>query len=169
MEQNLNNNNDFKEKLILFYKKNKFKIYSFLTILLIGIISITFFKIDNKKKNNLIAEEYVKAGLYLTSNNKENAKKIYDEIILSNNKFYSVLSLNTIVEKNLETDKEKILNYFAHVENIVDSNEQRELIIFKKSLYLINISREKEGYKLLNDLIGKNSKLKSIAEEIIKK
>ena len=102
-------------------------------------------------------------------NFKENAKKIYDEIILSNNKFYSVLSLNTIVEKNLETDKEKILNYFAHVENIVDSIEQKELIMFKKSLYLINISREKEGYKLLNDLISKNSKLKSIAEEIIKK
>ena len=169
MEQNLNNNNDFKEKLILFYRKNKFKIYSFLTILLIGIISITFFKIDNKKKNNLIAEKYVKAGLYLTSNNKENAKKIYDEIILSNNKFYSILALNTIIEKNLETDKEKVLNYFDYVENLVNSAEQNDLIIFKKSLYLINISREKEGYKLLNDLISKNSKLKSIAEEIIKK
>ena len=56
MEQNLNNNTDFKEQLISFYKKNKFKVYSFLTILLIVIISITFFKIDNQKKNNLISK-----------------------------------------------------------------------------------------------------------------
>ena len=169
MEPNLNNNTDFKDKLISFYNQNKIKIYIFLIILLIVIISITFFKINNDKKNNLIAEKYVKAGLYLTSNNKEIAKKYYDEIILSNNKFYSILALNTIIEKNLETDKEKVLNYFDYVENLVNSAEQNDLIIFKKSLYLIKISQEKEGYKLLNDLISKNSKFKSIAEEIIKK
>ena len=49
MEPNLNNNTDFKDKLISFYNQNKIKIYIFLIILLIVIISITFFKINNDK------------------------------------------------------------------------------------------------------------------------
>ena len=62
-----------------------------------------------KKKNEIISEKYIQAGLYLSSNEMKNAKKIYEEIIESKNKFYSILALNTILEKNLESnDKEKI-------------------------------------------------------------
>ena len=43
---------------------------------------------------------------------KKKLKNIYEEIILSKNKFYSLLALNTILEKNLINDKKKYLDYF---------------------------------------------------------
>ena len=137
--------------------------------MIILIISTAFIKINNEKKNVLISEKYIQAGLYLASNKLEKSKNIYEEIILSKNKSYSILSLNTILEKKLETDKNKILNYFKIIEELNSSEEQKDLVIFKKALFLINESDIQEGKKLLNDIIESNSKLKSLAEEILAK
>ena len=115
----------------------------------------------------MIAEKYIKAGLYLAENKRDQSKNIYEEIILSENKFYSILALNTILEKNLENDKNKVLNYFKILENIKKSEEMLDLITFKKALYLIKTSDEKNGNDLLKKLIDKNSKLKSISQAII--
>ena len=120
------------------------------------------------KKNILISERYIEAGLYLASNNQENAKKIYEEIILSKNTFYSVLALNTIIEKDLIKNKERILEYFNVIEKSVSSKDQKDLIILKKAIYLIKELETKEGNNLLNNLISNNSILKPIAEELIK-
>jgi len=94
---------------------------------------------------------------------------MYEEIILSKNKFYSILSLNTILEKNLISDKSKILEYFKILESSSNTKENNDLIIFKKALFLIKVSDNETGRKLLNDLIEKDSKLKSIAEDLLLK
>ena len=169
MEQNLNKKIEFKAKFISFLKENKKKSIFSILILLIFIISTAFITINNEKKNVLISEKYIQAGLYLASNKLEKSKNIYEEIILSKNKSYSILSLNTILEKKLETDKNKILNYFKIIEELNSSEEQKDLVIFKKALFLINESDIQEGKKLLNDIIESNSKLKSLAEEILAK
>ena len=70
------------------------------------------------KKNQFISEKYIQAGLFLNLNKNNESKEILEEIILSKNKFYSVLSLNVILEKNLENDKQKILEYFEIVEDL---------------------------------------------------
>ena len=72
-------------------------------------MTIAFFlwKDNNNKKNILISEKYTKAQLLLSKNKKEAATKHYEEIIFSKNKFYSVLALNTILEKELIKDKKK--------------------------------------------------------------
>ena len=54
---------------------------------------------------------------YLNSNKNNEAKNILEEIVLSENKFYSILALNSIIEKTLIEDKNKILNYFKILEN----------------------------------------------------
>ena len=71
------------------------------------------------------------------SSKKDEAKKIYEEIILSKNEFYSILALNKLIEENLINDKKKILNYFKMIEKSLITNDYKELIIFKKALYLI--------------------------------
>ena len=124
-------------------------------------------KFNNERKNNLIAEKYIKAGIYLSSDQKENAKILLEEIILSKNKFYSILALNTIIEKNLILDHKKIIDYMVLAEGSIKSNNQKELLLFKKGLYLIKNSKNLEGEKLLKDLINKNSQLKFLVEEII--
>ena len=88
---------------------------------------------------------------------------------MSKNKFYSILALNTILEKNLVTDKKKMLDYFEIVENVIENEEQLELLMFKKALYLIKNLEIEEGNKLINTLIKKNSKYNSLFEELLVK
>ena len=73
----------------------------------------------NEKKNKLIAEKYIQAGLYLTSENEENAILLLEEIIQSKNNFYSILALNIIVEKNLIKRQNKVLEYFKILEDFL--------------------------------------------------
>tara|TARA_X000000950_G_scaffold42449_1_gene47149 strand:- start:4553 stop:5062 length:510 start_codon:yes stop_codon:yes gene_type:complete len=166
MIPNTENKLDLKRQLINFWQKNKTKILIFGLILIIIISFVIYFNYKNKNKNILIADKYVRAGLYLESNQKNNAKVLYEEIILSKNKFYSILALNTIVEKSLINDDTEILKYFEILESLDFQEEKQDLIIFKKALFYLKISKNNEGRNLLKKLIEKNSKFKSLAEEI---
>ena len=92
----------------------------------------------------MIAEKYVQAVLNLSQNKETEAKNLLDEIILSENKFYSVLALNRVVEKNLIDNDEKILEYFNIVENLNLNEEDLDLLIFKKALFLLKTSKKKK-------------------------
>ena len=166
MNENIDNKMSFQDKTITFLKENKLKFIFLITSLIIIALVIILLKINYERKNKIISEKYIAAGLYLSSNQKE-AKKLYEEIILSENKFYSALALNTLLEKNLEDDKIKILNYFQILEKINSSKDQEDLLIIKKALYLMKNSEQLEGLKLLKKLINDNSKFKQIAESIL--
>jgi len=168
MDQNLENKPITKNRLINFYNNNKFKIYILIFTLIIVLISFIFVNHNSKKKNIFISEKYVEAGIYLASNKKDNAKKLYEEIILSKNEFYSILALNTIIEKNLITDKDKIIKYFEILENSISSKEQEDLVVLKKALYLIKVSDIKKGNNLLKNLADRNTILKTIAQDLLK-
>lgn len=167
--ENTENKIDFKSKIINFYNKNKFKIFLIAGVILIASIFLIFLDINKNKKNNLISEKYVQAGIYLASGNDKDAKILLDDIILSRNNFYSILALNVVLDKNLEIKKDLIMNYFKVVEKMNISKEQRDLVILKKGLYLLKYSNSDEGEKLLKSLIDSNSALKSLVEEIVSK
>ena len=147
--------------------KNRLKIFTLITIIILIFISITYVQYTNGKKNELIAEKYIQAGLYLSSNKTEKAKKLYIDIILEKNDFYSVLALNTLIEKNLISDKDKILEFFQIIEKLSLTKNSSDLLIFKKSLYLLKNSDKQAGIKLLKKLVDDNSSLKPIAEELL--
>lgn len=167
METNTENKIEFKDKLLNLYNENKFKIYILIFILITIVISITFFKIAAEKKNSLIAENYVKAGIYLSAGKKEESTEIYKKIILSKNVTYSILALNTILEKNLISKKNLILDYFSLVEKQIKSKELKDLLLFKKALFLMNNNNTDKAEKLLKNLINNKSKIKLLAEEIL--
>ena len=64
--------------------------------------------------------------------------------------------------------KKKILNLFEIVEKLEKSKDQKDLIIYKKALFLIKNGNEKDGNNILNNLISNNSSIKFLAEDIIK-
>ena len=169
MDQNQENNQKLKVKFSNFYYNNKIKIYCFVIILILSLISLVLIKSNNEKKNIIISEKYVQAELYLAANNKDLSKEILEEIILSNNKFYSTLALNTIIEKNLILDDEKVIKYFELLEKSASTSDQKDLIILKKALFNIKKNDVKAGENLLKKLINKNSVLKSLAQELLKK
>ena len=60
------------------------------------------------------------------------------------------MALNVILEKELEKNKEKILEYFNLVESINLTRNQKDLILFKKSLFLLK-EGDQEGEKILKN------------------
>ena len=167
MEENIEKKQELKSRLIHFFDKNKFKFFILISLIVIGIFALSLFQINAKKKNSLIAEKYIQAGIYLANKKNADATLIFEEIIESKNKFYSILSLNTILEKKLLTDKEKILQLFEKTEKIIETKDQRDLIKFKKALFLINNSEFEKGKKILQDIASSKSDLKFLAEEIL--
>lgn len=169
MEKNIEGKLDLKDKLFHFYNSNKKKFYFLLIFLILSTFIIGFIKYKNDKDNIFVAEKYIKANLYLSSDKKNDAIKLYEEIIKSKNNFYSILALNTVVEKKLITNEKKILDYFNILENSISSNEHKDLTELKKALYLLKIEETQKANILLENLIEKNSKLKSIAQLLLEK
>ena len=167
MENKLENRIELKNKLIKFYNFNKKKLYISLFFLIIILFSTFILKNNKERKNIFTSEKYVQAGIYLKSERNNEAKILYEEIILSKNKFYSVLALNVILEEKLSLSNNEIIRYFEILENYISADDYSDLVSFKKALYLIKDSDFKKGNDLLKNLIDKNSKLKSLAQEII--
>ena len=67
------------------------------------------------------------------------------------------------------SDKNQILNYFETLTKNRQSKENKDIINFKKALFLIKNSEVKKGNELLNEMIKNNSNLKTLAEEVILK
>ncbi len=167
MEKEQNNNIEIKERVINKIRNSKLIIIIFLIILSTIFVTIYVFKSISEKENLQVSEKYIRAGLFLASEKREKSRALFEEIILSKNKTYSILALNAILEQNLESDERKILEYFRIVEKLKMPVNQKNLILFKKALYLIKKSNIEEGNKLLKDIIKSESELKFIAEEII--
>lgn len=167
MEEKINSI-EFKERMLNIFRKNRLKIFSSIIILTIAIFAFFFIKNQEEKNNQYISEKFIQAGLFLSLNKNNESKKLLEEIILSKNKFYSVLSLNIILEKKLENEKRKILDYFEIIENLKLSKEKQDLVLLKKSLYLIEIGDDQKGKRLLKSLIDNNSNYKKLAQEILR-
>ena len=168
MDQSSINKNDFKVNLTSYLKGNKLKIIFFFFLLFI--ILLTLFACIYRKKKIIIflSEKHIKASLFLSEGKMDQARILYEEIINNNDKFYSLLALNSILEKNLVNDKKLILDYFSKLENKNYPKETLDLIYLKKALYLIKIKDNEQGKKILNQLINQDSNLKDVAQEIIK-
>ena len=60
-------------------KENKIKLIGALLITLILSLTFIFYKMNDNKKNILISEKYIQAGLLLSANENEKSKKICDK------------------------------------------------------------------------------------------
>ncbi len=169
MENEITNKESFTQKIENFYKNNKKIIFLTLAAFCFVIIGFILFEKYSQNKNNLISEQYIKAGLLFSKKNNEGSYKLYKEIVKSKNKFYSPLALNNIIENNLEKDNAEILKLFQLIEDLNQDKDQRDLIKLKKALYLIKISKIEDGKNLLNELVKSDSIWKSTANDILKK
>ena len=76
MNQSAENNKEFKDKILNFYSLNKLKIFFTILIIILAIFTFFFLKFINEKKNVIISEKYIDAGLYLASSDMSKAKAI---------------------------------------------------------------------------------------------
>ena len=167
MDINSDNSQSKQNRISFFINKNKKKILISTIMIILLCLSLIFFQINNKRKNILLSEKFTNAQIYLSIDKKIKALNIYEELIKSKNKFYSNMALNMIIENDLEKDSSIVLNYFEIIENITKDNKQKDLINFKKALYLIEISKAGEGKKILQKLSDKETDLKFMIDEIL--
>jgi len=167
MDQNLDNKIESQSRIKNLYRKNKIKIQIFFVGILVLTISVVFLQIYKQKKINQISEQYIKAGIFYAGNEKDKSKKFFEDVLNSNNSFYSSLALYNIIEKDLEKNEDKILEYFNRVEKLQKDKDQKDILKFKKALFLLQKSKNQKAKKLLRELIDSNSKIKSLAEEIL--
>ena len=167
MDQNINKKVEISESLRLFFVRQKKKIVLITCSIFLILVFFSIMKIHQERENILISEKFIQANIYLSSENKKKSLEIYEEIIKSKNKFYSILALNTILEKKLENDEKKIINYFNILQDLSMSLEQKDLLTFKKALFLIQISKKNEGENLLKNLSNSDSYLKDISDQIL--
>jgi predicted negative regulator of RcsB-dependent stress response len=156
------------EDLIDIFKNNIKIILGMFFLILLILLGGIYFDYHQDIKHKQISEKYIEAGILLASKDKEASKNIYKEIILSKNKFYSILSLNSIIENDLEGNTNEILSFFEILENLNFKQEEKNLIKLKKAIFLISISREEDGNKLLKEIILDDSLWKESALEISK-
>jgi len=156
------------EYLIDIFKNNIKLILGILFLVSFILLGGIYYDYKQNVKHKKISEKYIEAGIILASKNREKSKNIYKEIILSKNKFYSILSLNNIIENNLEENNNEILRFFEILENLNLNKEEKNLIKLKKAIFLISISREQDGKKLLKEIVSDDSLWKESALEISK-
>jgi hypothetical protein len=154
-----------KVKLIDLLKKN-FKLLLSLLILLFVIISILlWFDYSNKSKREKISEDFIQAKILLENQQNIKAHNILKNIIEKRDNIYSPLSLFLIIEKNLETDKATITNYFDEILDIGSiEKEDLNLLRLKKAIFISENSKEEDMLELLNPIINSDSvwKIQSI-------
>ena len=140
------------------YDANRLLIFSILFVLIIASISFSFYTVSREKKQILLADNYMVAIFYLQNNERDKGRKILKEIILANNRTYSTLSLFLILDENLVDDQREISNLFDHLlANNKFEQEVKNLIIFKKTLFLSNFANELEMVENAKQLINTNT------------
>ena len=140
------------------YDANRLLIFSILFVLIIASISFSFYTASKEKKQILLADNYMVAKFYLQNNERDKGRKILKEIILANNRTYSTLSLFLILDENLVDDQKEISNLFDHLlANNKFEQEVKNLIIFKKTLFLSNFANELEMVENAKQLINTNT------------
>ena len=134
-----------KSKLKRLYEKYKILVITFLTTLIILIISLFFYLEFKEKKRILITNNYIKAKIYLDNKEKQEATTILKELVFNNDSTYSTLSFFLIINENLITDEKQLSNLFDHIlENNKFDNEIKNLIIFKRLLFKSDFAEEHE-------------------------
>ena len=144
-----------KSKLKKFYEKNKIFIFSFIFVLIFVFGFFSFYLENKEKKRVLLSENYLQAKIYLESGKKNKAIGILKEVIFANDSTYSTLSLFLIMNQNLITDYRELSALFDHLlEKNKFSKEERNLLIYKKTLLNSNFVDESKMLESINPLLN---------------
>ena len=117
--------------------------------------SFSFYLENKEKKRVLLSENYLQAKIYLEDGNKNKAIDILKEVIFANDPTYSTLSLFLIMNQNLITDFRELSALFDHLlEKNKFPKEERNLLIYKKTLLNSNFVDESEMLKSIKPLLN---------------
>ena len=147
-----------KSKIKKFYESNKILIFSSILILIISFGSLSFYLESKESKKILLSENYVQAKFYLENGNKSEALNTLKKVIFANDSTYSTLSFFLILNQNLISDYKEISILYDHLlENNKFEKELRNLLIYKKALFISNSIIESELLETIKPLLNSDT------------
>ena len=147
-----------KEKIKIFFFKNKKKIYLLIFIICFILFSIFFYRDYSDKKYKKLAERFDLVLLNFTKDNKGDFNIELKEIIHENNKTYSPLALFFLIDNKVYNSINEANKLFDIVINISSIDKEiKNLLIYKKGLFNSEKISESEIIDILNPLINSKS------------
>ena len=144
-----------KSRIKKFYESNKIFIFSLILILIILFGSLSFYLENQERKKILLSENYIQAKIYLENGNNNEALNTLKKVIFANDSTYSTLSFFLILNQNLISDYKEISALYDHLlENNNFEKELRNLLIYKKSLFISNSVSETELLEITKPLLN---------------
>ena len=176
--------------------KNIFTVSLWIVSIFLALLLCISFALTQKKFNSFLLKSYldseptfnieesnwhpVKPSILMGSlESKAQSQVIFaDEILIEfslisifRGKFISRLSINdiTIQSQNIEKDTDlfSLFGSFKTIEELNIPKDQKDLLKFKKALYLIKNSEKEKGDALLKNLMESESKFQKLVEDVI--
>tara|TARA_B100000029_G_scaffold494183_1_gene557608 strand:+ start:2231 stop:2878 length:648 start_codon:yes stop_codon:yes gene_type:complete len=147
-----------KTRIKKFYEKNKKLIYSVIIFIILSGFAFIFYLENKENKKISLADEYIKAKIFINNGEKDKAKILLEKVIYENDPTYSSLSLFLLLNHELIKDNKKINDLFDHIlKNNEFESEIKNLMILKKLISQFDRLEESELLNMGKTIISSNS------------
>ena len=150
------------EKIINFFINNKKNFIIGFSIILISIIGYLSMKEVRERDKIKLANQYNVVTINFKIEDKQKTIDQLTKLIKENDPTYSPLALYFLIDNDLIDNKNEISSLFDGLINETNLDEEiKNLIIYKKALFISDFSSENDLLKILNPIINSESIWKS--------
>tara|TARA_B110000971_G_C19851937_1_gene427548 strand:- start:164 stop:808 length:645 start_codon:yes stop_codon:yes gene_type:complete len=150
------------EKILNFFINNKKNLIIGFSIILISIIGYLSMKEVRERDKIKLANQYNVVTINFKIEDKQKTIDQLTKLIKENDPTYSPLALYFLIDNDLIDNKNEISSLFDGLINKTNLDEEiKNLIIYKKALFISDFSSENDLLKILNPIINSESIWKS--------
>tara|TARA_Y100000996_G_C22418747_1_gene600469 strand:- start:276 stop:920 length:645 start_codon:yes stop_codon:yes gene_type:complete len=150
------------EKIKNFFLKNKNKIITLVSVLILILFSLFFYKEYKERHREVLANKYNLAIAEYNKGDKSKVTLIMQEIIANKDSTYSPLALYFLIDNKILTSQDEINKHFNQIINEVKLDKEiKNLVIYKKALFNSDFETENNLLEILDPVIKSDSAWKS--------
>jgi len=150
------------EKILNFFINNKKNLIIAFSIILISIIGYLSMKEVRERDKIKLANQFNVVTINFKIEDKQKTIDQLTKLIKENDPTYSPLALYFLIDNDLIDNKNEISSLFDGLINETSLDEEiKNLIIYKKALFISDFSSENDLLKILNPIINSESIWKS--------
>ena len=150
------------EKILNFFINNKKNLIIAFSIILISIIGYLSMKEVRERDKIKLANQFNVVTINFKIEDKQKTIDQLTKLIKENDPTYSPLALYFLINNDLIDNKNEISSLFDGLINETSLDEEiKNLIIYKKALFISDFSSENDLLKILNPIINSESIWKS--------
>tara|TARA_B100000427_G_scaffold128823_1_gene107223 strand:- start:1870 stop:2514 length:645 start_codon:yes stop_codon:yes gene_type:complete len=156
------NSSTREERVKNFFVRNKNKIISIISVLVLIVFSFFFYQEYREGNREKLANKYNLAIAEYNNGDKSKITLLMKEIIADKDSTYSPLALYFLIDNKILISKEEINKYFNQIINEVKLDKEiKNLVIYKKALFNSDFETENNLLKILDPVIKSDSVWKS--------